>query len=364
MKKWARYTLFTLIWAAVVAYLIFAMVSVRTYRKSLRVSKVNIEVVDSSATTNLVTRSMVEGWIKQSRIATVGEAVDSLRLVELESFIKGNGFVDQVKCYTNYDGELSIEISQLRPVLRILLDSFNSYITEDGFVFARPPASSRYTQVVTGNYSPLFRAGFSGNIEEIYNAQNEELEAEINRIEVKNVYPLYAERNEIRAKLKVVNSRYTNRRMGESRAECEIRVEELRQRNARERAQYMSEIYAVEAKIERERKKQRVFENKQKKLQKKHQDFINLITFVNVVDNDKFWSSEIVQIVASESTNGDLWLELVPRSGDHSIIFGHLENIEAKLDNARTFYEEVLPNVGWQKFKSINLEYDNQVVCK
>ncbi len=364
MKPWLKNTLFILMWVVVAIYIIFASLSVRSHRSALTVNGVNIKIIDSSAVANLVTRSMVERWVSESRVRTVNQAVDSLNLSALENYILANGFVDQVKCYTSYSGELHIEISQLCPVLRILLDGYNSYVTAEGHHFARPPASSRYTPIITGGYTPFFRPGYSGDIHEVYDAQKEDILAEIKRMEKENIHPLYKRRVEIREQLRVVNSRYMNRRLFQSRKKFDIEVEKLRDSNSRERNQLQRAAYENEQAIEREQRKQKVYEDKQKKLEKKYQDFINLITFVNVVENDKFWSSEIVQIVASESTNGGLRLELIPRSGDHTIIFGQPYDIKERLDNAKMFYREVLSKEGWDKFKSINVEYKNQVVCK
>ncbi|MFI3286502.1 MAG: hypothetical protein R3Y08_07600 [Rikenellaceae bacterium] len=364
MKNWLRYTLNTLLWICVVAYILFAALRVRSQRTTQKVASVEIEIVDSSAVNSLVSRSMVEGWIKKSKIRTTGESLDSVQLTLLERYISDNGFVAEAKCYTTYSGVLRVEVSQLRPVIRLLLDGFNSYVTSDGYIFQRPVASSRYVPVVTGSYSPLFTAGYSGTIHELYDVKYEEIESEINRVEVKNLYPLYAERIKIREELKKVNSRYTRRRFGESSAECDKRVAELKELNSRDRAKLTRAAHDLNEKIEREKQKQKVYRDRQKKLQKKYQDFINLITFVDVVENDKFWSSEIVQIVATATTNGDLQLELIPRSGDHTIIFGEVIDVEERLNNVRTLYKEVLPNVGWHEFKSINVEYQNQIVCK
>ncbi len=364
MKPWLRKILFTLLWAGCVAYIIFAALSVRAHRSELSINDLEIRIVDSSAMANLVTRSMVEGWIKESRIKIKGEKADSIAMEALEGYIKQNGFVKPVKCYTSYSGVLNVEIEQLSPVLRILLDGYNCYITSEGYVFSRPPSSSHYAPIITGKYTPLFRAGFNGDIHEVYKAQSEDITSEIKRMERELLHPLYLQRVVIREKLREVNKRYTSRGFGQSRKEFDKEVEELRERNSRERAELQRATYENDQAIKRELEKQKLYGEREKKLAKKYKDFINLITFVNVVENDKFWSSEIVQIVASESTTGDLKLELIPRSGSHTIVFGTLDDVEGKLERCRTFYKEVLPSQGWNKFKSINIEYKNQIVCK
>ena len=52
----------------------------------------------------------------------------------------------------DYSGTLRVSISQREPLLRLLTDGTNSYVTADGYVFAAPKASSLYVPVVTGDY--------------------------------------------------------------------------------------------------------------------------------------------------------------------------------------------------------------------
>jgi hypothetical protein len=43
---------------------------------------------------------------------------------------------------------------------------------------------------------------------------------------------------------------------------------------------------------------------------------------------------------------------------------GTCENFEGKLRNLEAFYDKVLPEVGWNKYSLINLEFKDQIVCK
>ena len=69
---------------------------------------------------------------------------------------------------------------------------------------------------------------------------------------------------------------------------------------------------------------------KQKKLMKRYEDFAKLINFVKYIEQDSFWRAEIVQIVASTMSSGDLRLELIPRSGNHTVSFGTVDDVEEK----------------------------------
>ena len=92
-------------------------------------------------------------------------------------------------------------------------------------------------------------------------------------------------------------------------------------------------------------------------------DFDNLIKFIARLQSDKFWRAEVVQIVATRATSGKLSLMLVPRSGEHRIEFGWIEDVEDKLYRLRQFYEKVAVTSGWDSYKSVNLNYADRIVC-
>ena len=80
----------------------------------------------------------------------------------------------------------------------------------------------------------------------------------------------------------------------------------------------------------------------------------------NYIMQDKFWQSQIVQI----NVLPDFTMELVPRVGDHIIYIGAPEGVEKKLDRMRKFYLYGLNKAGWNKYSYINVEFDNQIICK
>ena len=74
---------------------------------------------------------------------------------------------------------------------------------------------------------------------------------------------------------------------------------------------------------------------KQKKLQKRYEDFLKLINFVKYIENDSFWRAEVVQIITSTMSSGDLRVDFIPRSGRHLVRLGTLDNVEQKLSNEK-----------------------------
>jgi cell division protein FtsQ len=86
-------------------------------------------------------------------------------------------------------------------------------------------------------------------------------------------------------------------------------------------------------------------------------DIYYLVKYIN---NDSFWSAQIDQIYVD--TNDQI--DLIPRVGNQVIHLGTTENTEGKLRNLAAFYDKVLPEVGWNKYSLINLEYKDQIVCR
>lgn len=84
-----------------------------------------------------------------------------------------------------------------------------------------------------------------------------------------------------------------------------------------------------------------------------------LYKFALFLQEDEFWDAQVEQIIVKPNHD----IELVPRVGDHTIIIGSLDNLDKKLDRLMTFYHDGLNRIGWNKYSSINVKFDKQVVC-
>lgn len=84
-----------------------------------------------------------------------------------------------------------------------------------------------------------------------------------------------------------------------------------------------------------------------------------LFDFVSFLEENPFWNAQIEQIFV----RNDLKVELVPRVGDAIIVLGTLDNFAAKLEKLHKLYVNGFNVIGWNKYKEIDLEYKNQVVC-
>ena len=77
------------------------------------------------------------------------------------------------------------------------------------------------------------------------------------------------------------------------------------------------------------------------------------------IHHDPFLKLQIEQIFVTKNKE----YELVPKVGRHIIIFGGIENMEEKFNKLVIFYHQGINKAGWNKYKSINLKFENQVVC-
>lgn len=85
-----------------------------------------------------------------------------------------------------------------------------------------------------------------------------------------------------------------------------------------------------------------------------------LLDIVRAIGESDFWKAQVEQI--NVSSEGEV--QLVPRVGDHLLILGNAENVPEKLERLREFYKKGLDQIGWNKYKSISVAYEGQVVCK
>lgn len=102
------------------------------------------------------------------------------------------------------------------------------------------------------------------------------------------------------------------------------------------------------------------------------QRYISILSKALMVN--ELWRNQIEQI----NVLPDKGIELVPRVGNHIIYLGYLpesnnaskreQDIEAfvkkKMDRLEKFYKYGLSQAGWNKYSYINIEFDNQIICK
>lgn len=102
------------------------------------------------------------------------------------------------------------------------------------------------------------------------------------------------------------------------------------------------------------------------------QRYISILS-KSLMEND-LWRNQIEQI----NVLPDKGIELIPRVGNHIIFIGYLPEtqyikkrqqdiqgfVNKKMERLEKFYKYGLSKAGWNKYAYINLEFDNQIICK
>lgn len=78
------------------------------------------------------------------------------------------------------------------------------------------------------------------------------------------------------------------------------------------------------------------------------------------IASEPLWNSLIEQIDIDDKSE----LHITPRVGNHDINFGRANEIKEKFTKLEAFYKDILPNKGWERYKEVDLRFENQVVCK
>lgn len=85
-----------------------------------------------------------------------------------------------------------------------------------------------------------------------------------------------------------------------------------------------------------------------------------LVRIVSFVNNNSFWKEQIQQFFVNANQD----ISFIPIVGNHEVILGDTSNLEEKFKKLETFYKKGLIKLGWNKYKTINLKYRGQIICK
>jgi cell division protein FtsQ len=85
-----------------------------------------------------------------------------------------------------------------------------------------------------------------------------------------------------------------------------------------------------------------------------------LKAILDYINKDSFLKKQVAEI----ELNSDGTLNLLPQIGSQTIEFGKPENPEDKFLKLKVFYKNILPERGWNKYRRVNLEFENQVIAE
>lgn len=86
---------------------------------------------------------------------------------------------------------------------------------------------------------------------------------------------------------------------------------------------------------------------------------MSLMPLVNFIVSDSIWNPYIGMIKVKSPTD----ILLIPNIREHVINIGSTDRLQEKMDNLRLFYSKVLVKQGWEKYDTISLKWNGQIVA-
>lgn len=84
-----------------------------------------------------------------------------------------------------------------------------------------------------------------------------------------------------------------------------------------------------------------------------------MFQLASYIHSESFWRAFIDHIYVTAEGK----YELTPRNAVHVLQFGKADRVEQKFRKLKMFYTGNLAQKGWHYYKTINLEFNNQVIC-
>ncbi|WP_460538356.1 cell division protein FtsQ/DivIB [Echinicola sediminis] len=94
-----------------------------------------------------------------------------------------------------------------------------------------------------------------------------------------------------------------------------------------------------------------------KDLNKEYKDLLDLIYFI---DKNEFWNAQIASVEVDRKGK----IKLYQQVGRQVIEFGKPVDIEEKFEKINLFYEEIIPEKGWEAYSRVNVEFKDQIICE
>lgn len=87
---------------------------------------------------------------------------------------------------------------------------------------------------------------------------------------------------------------------------------------------------------------------------------LGMVSLARYIDERPFLRREIAQIDIA----GDGDIMLYTRTPGPAVIFGDYGDCENKFTKLEAWWKNIVPEVGDRKYRTINLKYNNQIICK
>lgn len=85
----------------------------------------------------------------------------------------------------------------------------------------------------------------------------------------------------------------------------------------------------------------------------------SLLFLANYISKNEFMNALTEQIFV----NSENEFEIIPKIGKQNILVGNISNLDEKISKLILFYQKTMKNFEWEKYATINLKYQGQIVA-
>ncbi|MBR4756182.1 MAG: hypothetical protein IK076_04505 [Bacteroidales bacterium] len=146
--------------AGVLALAFFAILGMNEERqRQVTCAGVKVEFADKF---NFVTAEDIERYLKADYGTYIGQRLDSVDLLKVESILNGKSAILKTEAYTTPDGFLNIKVFQREPSIRFQKGENGFYADAKGSLF---PLQDNYTSqvpIIDGEIPISFESGYKG----------------------------------------------------------------------------------------------------------------------------------------------------------------------------------------------------------
>jgi len=140
---------------ALAAYILFSVSFMGAKTDETICKSIEVVVVDTLKS-HFIGKKEIENLLKNSGLSIVGKKMSEINTDLIEKKLEENRLIKNAECYKTIGGSIKIEIYQKIPVIRIIGNSGNYYVDNEGGIMPVSDNFTAYLPIATGNIDKEF----------------------------------------------------------------------------------------------------------------------------------------------------------------------------------------------------------------
>jgi len=128
-KKILKIVLISLLFLGLIAYVVFAMITMNKPDPQVRCTDVQL-IVKKNPSARFIDEKQVETLLRNAGLYPKGELMNTVDTKKIEELIRSNDFVEKVECYKSSNNKLCVTVEQRTPVYYVLPEGRDGYFVD------------------------------------------------------------------------------------------------------------------------------------------------------------------------------------------------------------------------------------------